>query len=545
MATDEEGDVIMSDAAPSEEKSLDAPPHDPKDSSSEKESEEKDADTEAAAAKEDEVPAEERVRQAEVAKEDGNALLKTGDFTQAVEMYAEGIRLSEPLLEKTPADIGEELQRRGTTVYTSLRLNSAQACLKQGSWACVIEHVEKVLLLDSGNCKALYRRGVACVNMDTEGRLDQARLDFSKVAQIEPANREAREQLQKAKHRLKELREEEKKRYSTALAGGLYQEEHRKHDRQRLRYEEQMKQKKEKGEDEISFDAWQKREKEKGEEEKKQAKEEREKLVKEARTLEEQKECDEDNERRQKDGLEPLTLQSWQEEREKERLLRKDQKEEIVTTDDLELDEEERKMLEEQKKKGYYHGRLGTVLSNAAPTPQQVTAGGSSPSSASAKAGGGSLWNKAGTWEEKDMTAWAKENIERWLKNAAVSSPAVDLAGEPVAVSAKISRVKSCTGEAQRVVVRKGPKFTYDFNVELSFSITVTKGADSPEKFSGTLRLPELNDAVPPQELRISQSWRDSAPPERLQPLIVEWVGKLLDSVRQQVSSFVEEYQLK
>lgn len=544
MATDEEGDVIMSDA-PCEEKSPEATPAHTAAAEEDKDEEAPaEAPAEAADVQADELPAEERVRQAEVAKEDGNALLKAGNFAQAVEMYAEGIRLSEPLLEKDPDDIGEDVQRRGTTVYTSLRLNSAQACLKLSSWATVIEHVEKVLALDGENCKALYRRGVACINMDTEGRVDQARLDFSKVAQLEPANREAREQLAKAKQRLKEIREEEKKRYSVGLQGGLYQEEHKKHERQRLRYEEHMKEKREKDEDVISFEEWQKKEKEKEDAEKRKEKEDREKLEKEARIQEEQRLCDEENEFRARDGLEPLSLEAWREEREKERLQRKEKKEEIVTTDDLELDEEERKMLEEQKKKGYYLGRLHTVPSNAAPTPQQVVTGCSSPSSSTAKVGG-SAWNKAGTWEEKDMTTWAKENMESWLKKATVSSQSVDLAGETVAVCARVSGVKSLTGEAQRVVVRAGPKFTYDFQADLSFSISVTSGTNTPEKFRGTLRVHELNDAVPANELRIEHSWRDGAPPERLQALTVEWVGKLLDSVRQQVASFVAEYQAK
>lgn len=543
MATDEEGDVIMSDA-PGDDKSAGAAPEH-SDAAYNGGEDPALASDEVAETQAEEMPLEERVRQAEAAKEAGNALLKTGQFAEAVEMYAEGIKLSELLLEKGPEDIAEDIQRRGTTVYTSLRLNSAQACLKQSDWATVIEHAEKVLLLDRENCKALYRRGVASLNMDTEGRVDQARLDFSKVAQIEPTNRDAREQLAKAKQRLKEIREEEKRRYSVGLAGGLYQEEHKRHERQRLRYEEQMKQKKEKGEDEISFEEWQKKEKEQEDTEKKKEKEEREKLEKEARTRDEQRRCDEENEFRARDGLEPLSLSAWREEQEKIRLQSKDRKTEVVTTDDLDLDEEERKMLEEQKKKGYYHGRLGTVLSNAAPTPQQVTAGGSSPSSVSAKAAGGSLWNKAGTWEEKDMTSWAKDHLERWLKNATASSQAVDLAGESVAVSAKVSRVKSLVGEAQRVVVRAGPKFTYDFQADLSFSVSVVSGTETPEKFSGTLRFDELNDAVPANELRIEHSWRDSAPPERLRPLVAEWVGKLLDSVRQQVSSFVAEYQAK
>merc|ERR1712217_794951 len=133
--------------------------------------------------------------------------------------YAEGIVLAEPLLEKDPGELGEELQQRCTAAYTALRLNSAQACLKTGEWVTAIEHADKVLLIDKDNVKALYRRGLASLELDTEGRLEQARADFTRVATLDPANREVRGNLAKAKERLKDLRQAEKERLSMAMKG--------------------------------------------------------------------------------------------------------------------------------------------------------------------------------------------------------------------------------------------------------------------------------------------------------------------------------------
>merc|ERR1712176_749599 len=135
-------------------------------------------------------PPEEVIAGAESAKEAGNALLKTGDFAGAIAKYKEGIDQVEPLLSKAPPDISEDLCPRRTAVYVAVCLNSALACLKSEDWMSAAEHANKVLVIDKDNAKALFRRGSACSHFDTESRLEQARADFSRVAQVEPSNRE-------------------------------------------------------------------------------------------------------------------------------------------------------------------------------------------------------------------------------------------------------------------------------------------------------------------------------------------------------------------
>merc|ERR1712187_428339 len=196
---------------------------------------------------------EERVTNAEHAKNVGNELLKQGNLAAAVVKYVEGIELTESLLEKDPAESGEDLIKRATVVYQALRLNSAQACLKQQAWADACEHADKVISIDKDNCKALYRRAMASIPFDTEGRLEQARLDLARLVQLEPANREAREQLSKTKERLKALKQEEKERYAKGMqGGGMYKEQHDKLARQQLLYEEEVQRRKDAAEDFIS-----------------------------------------------------------------------------------------------------------------------------------------------------------------------------------------------------------------------------------------------------------------------------------------------------
>lgn len=480
---------------------------------------------------------------AEEAKLEGNALLKKGDLQAAIAKYAEGAELTESLLEKDAFEVGEELKQRSTAVYVALRLNSAQACLNHGDPARAAEHADKVLSIDKDNSKALYRRAMASLQFDSESRLEQARADLVRFTQLEPASREVREHLTKAKERLKAAKQLEKERYASALnGGGLYKEQHAKTDRQRLLYEEEVARRKEAGEDEVTFDNWLKKQKEKAEESAKNEKEAREKKEVEERVQREQTQFDEDNVRRKAEGLEELTLAEWREDNFK-KLNAKDQ---VMNTDDVELDDEEKKLLSEAKKKGYYHGRLGTVLSDAAPKPQQMEADEAiSPITDSTPNGHGhSEWNTAGTWEERDATAWAKEELTTCLKSSSVGDSAATLtSGQAVSVSAKISSVRSVRGDAQMVVVRKRRRHGFNFEAELSFHVVVTPPEEgSAETFKGTFSLPEIVDSVELSTLRIDVKWRADAPPERLQPLANAWVGKLMDDVREQIGRFVQEY---
>merc|ERR1711948_16362 len=93
---------------------------------------------------------------------------------------------------------------------------------------CAADHASKVITLEKDNAKALFRRGCACAQFSSESRLEQAREDFTRVAQLDTSNREAREQLQKVKERLKDIKQEEKRRLSEAMQGGLYKEQHAK-----------------------------------------------------------------------------------------------------------------------------------------------------------------------------------------------------------------------------------------------------------------------------------------------------------------------------
>eukprot|EP00434_Breviolum_minutum_P035321 symbB.v1.2.031258.t1/scaffold3608.1/size53343/5 len=339
--------------------------------------------------------------------------------------------------------------------------------------------------------------------------------------------------LLKVKERLKELRQQEKERLSAAMKGGLYQEQHKKLGKLQAAYEEEVKRLKEAGEAEISFEDFAKKAKEKEEELEKKQKEEAQKRRDEERQKEEERQLEEENQRRVKEGKPSITLEEWQAEskaaaaaQEKKRV------EEVVKMDEAELDEEDKKLLKETKQKGYYHGRLGTVLSDAAPKPQLVE---SKDSESSPKVG--SEWNQAGTWEEKDASSWAQERLTAWLGDACVSGSNVTLPVGAGEVTAKISKVKSLKGEAHIVYVRKQPRHGFHYEAELSFSMNLGE-----DKFSGTLSMPEIMDAISPAELRVDARWKGSGPSEAFLSLANEWLDRLRERVRGQVAAFKEEY---
>jgi len=469
------------------------------------------------------MPAHERAHVAGDLKEAGNASLKAGDPRQAVIKYADGIVLLDMFFGKYPPSVSPELLRRVTPVYVALHLNSAQACLKQSEWAKATEHANRALSIDHDNAKALYRRGVACMHFDNESRIEQARADFSRLTQLEPTNREAREQLQHAKERLREARQTERGRFAGALKGGaLYQEQHVALDKQRLQYDEDMKRCSELGEPVISFESWQDKQRDEEEAVKTRAREQ-------------------EDERWSSQNLED----SLAEQR------RAEQTRQPTSTgcDDVELDEEERKLLKEAKHKGYYHGRLNTVLSDAAPVPKRLA------SDELSSAGGGqcrgSEWNLAGTWEEKDMTSWVKEQMSIWLMRARVCDTKAALSsGEIAAISAEVTGVKSLDGDAQVITVRQQRRFCLNFEAEVSFKMTIaeddeTGGFAIPESFEGTLSLPELADATLPEKMRIVSAWVGEPPSDRFLCTANKYLEILCREVRAQLSSFLREYRQK
>mmetsp|Transcript_110150 Transcript_110150/g.310579 ORF Transcript_110150/g.310579 Transcript_110150/m.310579 type:complete len:649 (-) Transcript_110150:91-2037(-) len=167
----------------------------------------------------------ERMSRATALKEEGNALLKTGDLEKAIEKYEQGagiFRFVECVRPDWRNDDGsykgiedqwlrvDEEALRGDTeepqearkLVASCYLNIALAAQKQERWEVMIEACTEVLeKVDDSNTKALFRRAQARVAPMTALDTDQdaAIADLTDAARLAPQDKAIRELLAKLK----------------------------------------------------------------------------------------------------------------------------------------------------------------------------------------------------------------------------------------------------------------------------------------------------------------------------------------------------------
>lgn len=98
-----------------------------------------------------------------------------------------------------------------------------------------------------------------------------------------------------------------------------------------------------------------------------------------------------------------------------------------------------------------------------------------------------SAWNKAGTWEEKDVTAWAKENLESQLLSATYNLP--PSSPSPGSIC-KITKVKKCDGHASVATARGKRRYIYEFAVVLEWEMTLPQEMDVAK---GTMTFPDID----------------------------------------------------
>ncbi|KAK2646133.1 hypothetical protein Ddye_021328 [Dipteronia dyeriana] len=125
----------------------------------------------------------------------------------------------------------------------------------------------------------------------------------------------------------------------------------------------------------------------------------------------------------------------------------------------------------------------------------------------------GSVWNRAGTWEEKNLNKWASDRIKELL----TSVGSMEFSGG----KAEIAEVSTCSGDAFLVTVRNRKRVGYNYELTLKVEgewiirgeKKMVKGhIDIPEFSFGELdelqmqvRLSEEKDLLQPDKFQISQ----------------------------------------
>ncbi|XP_060925302.1 mitochondrial import receptor subunit TOM34 [Limanda limanda] len=110
-------------------------------------------------------PSDKNMKKAQAQKEEGNALVKKGEFRKAIEKYSQSIK-------NNPTEI---------TTYT----NRALCYLSVKQYSDAVRDCDDALMIDSGNIKALYRRAQAHKELqDPKTCVD----DLNNLLHVDPKN---------------------------------------------------------------------------------------------------------------------------------------------------------------------------------------------------------------------------------------------------------------------------------------------------------------------------------------------------------------------
>ena len=131
-------------------------------------------------------------------KEKGNEFFKNKNYNKAVISYQEAIKIADSIDEQR-------------NIQLSCYLNIANCYLQQKKWKECLYVTAKALEIDSNSSKALYRRGIAYLNLQD---FTNAKKNLLLCARLEPTNMDVRRQLNCCKDAYLASREEEQKAYA-------------------------------------------------------------------------------------------------------------------------------------------------------------------------------------------------------------------------------------------------------------------------------------------------------------------------------------------
>lgn len=118
------------------------------------------------------------------------------------------------------------------------------------------------------------------------------------------------------------------------------------------------------------------------------------------------------------------------------------------------------------------------------PVPKKLTQQDISTAAASNNHHLGSAWNKAGTWEEKNLNKWATERI----KELVLSMGTLEFSSG----KAEVSEVSRCTGDAYLVTVRNKKRVGYTYEITLKVKGEWLVGEEK-KTFKGNLDISEFS----------------------------------------------------
>jgi tetratricopeptide (TPR) repeat protein len=150
---------------------------------------------------------------------------------------------------------------------------------------------------------------------------------------------------------------------------------------------------------------------------------------------------------------------------------------------------------------------------------------------------GASAWNKAGTWEERDVSAWAEETLKAALLTAEYILP--DGSPSPGARGV-VSKVSKFNGHASYATVRGKKRYIYEFGVTVNWVLTL--GDDHTKTCHGKMTFPDIDGTVEMGEgYDMTDYHVDGSSPAGTGPLLDRFVrdSGLRDSIHKVIDDWV------
>ena len=200
------------------------------------------------------------------------------------------------------------------------------------------------------------------------------------------------------------------------------------------------------------------------------------------------------------------------------------------------------------KKTSYFHNELSeeakNLIGDIAPKKLDSleTAATTTPTASDGiPNNGASAWNKAGTWEEKDLTQWAKTTLQEHLEQAKYVLP--DSSPAPGA-EVTVSKVTTIDGHASCALARGKKRYIYEFMVKLEWKLE-RKAEGGGLECSGSLAFPDIDGTIELGEgYEMHQFVVDSVSENSLRPLIERFVqrGGFHESLNNAIDDWVRRF---
>ena len=446
----------------------------------------------------------------------GNDKFKLGECGAAVTVYQEAVdKLTSDAAKKALGDYfksNKDAPDTASPLLASLHGNMAACHVKVQQWESAIIAASAALKIEPSNVKARFRRGVAYSNV---GQYDESKADLTATIRADPKNREARTILEVVNAAIKERTSGERAIFGRAFSGpSLYAEEEKKAAKA-AKQAEALKA----AEEAALLEEW------RGECDALRCGQPRNPSVD---LLSEAARAGDAEARANLDRLAPITLEEFREAKakamakekarvEKEeadrRAVRETERRAKSDVTVLEASDDEEEELLKGLSKGYKTRSDGTktsyfdrsekvdpktkALLDAAKAPKKLepaditdahlrvlagSVGAAAPSAAPAGGGAavGSVWNTAGTYEERDVSAWAVRELK--VRLVAIR---LDAAGGELRVTA----VEGLQGHASIISNRGKLKRPFEFSGDVKWEFA---DGDPVHACSGTISYSEI-----------------------------------------------------